>query len=295
MLCFAFTYAQTSAPTISQVEDGYLFHIDIKSPTADQQKIASLEGVRIDVYNNTKDEEELVLDDYKLSNFEVKFEKGNHYTLMIRKEGYFNKRIEAYVNIKGCILCLDGIGQFEPNVADALTSEQSAGSFLADVEMQAITLNSIITIDNIYYDLAKWEIRPDAARELDKVVTVLKEHPSIIMELGSHTDARGRDKYNKELSEKRAQAAVNYIVHNGGIEADRIVAKGYGETVLTNRCTNGVDCSEAKHQENRRTELKILGVKENEAQFVYSPLSTIIRAERMDTSEKTEAMGTSDF
>ncbi|MFC6099974.1 OmpA family protein [Olivibacter domesticus] len=112
-------------------------------------------------------------------------------------------------------------------------------------------------LDNIYYDFDKFNIRQDAAIILDGLVKVLKDNPTLRIELSSHTDSRGRDKYNMSLSQKRAQAAVNYLVSKG-IARDRMVAKGYGESKLLNRCANGVKCSEAEHQLNRRTEFTVL-------------------------------------
>jgi peptidoglycan-associated lipoprotein len=123
--------------------------------------------------------------------------------------------------------------------------------------LDAIELNKAIRIDNIYYDFDKWNIRPDAAEELDKLVKTLKENPTIWIELGSHTDSRGKDAYNLNLSQKRAESAVQYIISKG-IERNRITARGYGETQLLNRCANGVNCTEAEHQLNRRTEFKIV-------------------------------------
>ncbi|GAA4306444.1 OmpA family protein [Nibribacter koreensis] len=119
------------------------------------------------------------------------------------------------------------------------------------------TINKPILVENIYYDLDKHEIRPDAALELDKLVQTLIDNPNIKIELSSHTDSRQTDAYNNLLSQRRAQAAVDYIVSKG-IAADRLVAKGYGETRLLNKCKDGVTCSEEEHQLNRRTEFKIL-------------------------------------
>ena len=123
---------------------------------------------------------------------------------------------------------------------------------------ERIVLNKEIVIENIYYDYNKANIKPEAAIELGKVISLLKENPAIIIELGSHTDSRGSDSYNLDLSQRRADAAVKYIVENG-ISQERITAKGYGETKLLNRCSNGVRCSEQEHQKNRRTEFKITG------------------------------------
>ncbi len=114
-----------------------------------------------------------------------------------------------------------------------------------------------IVLENILYDLDKYNIRPDAARELDKLAQTLKDNPTIRIELSSHTDSRNTHRYNAMLSRLRAQAAVDYLISKG-IDRNRLVAKGYGETQLLNRCADGVSCSEAQHQLNRRTEFKII-------------------------------------
>ncbi|MFB9863272.1 OmpA family protein [Rufibacter immobilis] len=113
-----------------------------------------------------------------------------------------------------------------------------------------------IALENIYYDLDKWNIRPDAATELDKLVRTLKDNPSIKIELSAHTDSREGHGYNQVLSERRAQSAVEYLVSKG-IARNRLTWRGYGETMLKNRCADGVECTEDEHQLNRRTEFKI--------------------------------------
>ena len=124
------------------------------------------------------------------------------------------------------------------------------------VEKENFKVGAVIKLDNVYYDYDKYFIRSDAAKELDKVVNLLIKYPSMEIELRSHTDARGSDSYNMQLSQQRAEAAINYIISRG-IDPSRLSAKGYGETMLVNECENGVDCSDARHQENRRTEIKI--------------------------------------
>ncbi len=129
------------------------------------------------------------------------------------------------------------------------------------LELEKVKKGVAIKIENIYYDLDKWFIRPDAAKELDKLVKTLKDNPTIDIELSSHTDCRATAKYNMQLSSKRAEAAVNYIASQG-IEPRRMIAAGYGESRLVNKCScegnQAVPCSDAEHQENRRTEFKIL-------------------------------------
>jgi outer membrane protein OmpA-like peptidoglycan-associated protein len=130
-------------------------------------------------------------------------------------------------------------------------------SMLETLKLLKLAEGGIIALEGIFYDLNKIEIRKDAAKVLDYVYQVLLENPTMVIEMGSHTDARDSDERNMKLSEGRAASAVAYIVAKG-IEASRITSKGYGETQLKNKCGNGVKCPEAMHQENRRTEIRIV-------------------------------------
>lgn len=112
-------------------------------------------------------------------------------------------------------------------------------------------------LENIHYDFDKHNIRPDAALILDRLVATMRDNPTLKIELSSHTDSRGSDSYNEKLSQRRAQAAVDYLVTRG-IARERLLAKGYGEKRLLNRCGNGVNCTVAEHQANRRTEVEVL-------------------------------------
>ena len=129
-----------------------------------------------------------------------------------------------------------------------------------DFHLSGITVDEPIAIQNILYDYDKWDIRPDAARELEKLARIFKDNPHMSFELGAHTDSRGGDTYNLVLSDARANSAVNYLIQQG-VDADRISARGFGETALTNKCTNGVKCTEEEHQANRRTEFRVTGIK----------------------------------
>ena len=111
-------------------------------------------------------------------------------------------------------------------------------------------------LENILYNFDKDNIRRDASIILDGLVKIMHENPTLNIELASHTDCRGTDAYNQNLSQRRAQSAVDYLVSRG-ISRSRMVAKGYGESRLINRCADGVSCSEAEHQENRRTEFTV--------------------------------------
>jgi outer membrane protein OmpA-like peptidoglycan-associated protein len=114
-----------------------------------------------------------------------------------------------------------------------------------------------LDVKSIDFLLNKYEIRKYSAEELDKVVRIMKENPTLVVEFGAHTDSRGPDEWNMELSKKRASEVVRYII-NKGIDYNRIYGKGYGETLPLNHCVNGVECTDAEFLVNRRTEFFIL-------------------------------------
>jgi outer membrane protein OmpA-like peptidoglycan-associated protein len=133
------------------------------------------------------------------------------------------------------------------------------GTKTITMDFPLLCKGDVIKIENIYYDYNKSDIRSDAALELDKVIKVLNKYPSMTIELRSHTDSRGKDAYNEKLSDSRAKSAAQYIISKG-IESSRLKAKGYGEKELINKCINGVECDDKMHEENRRTEFKILSL-----------------------------------
>ncbi|GAB3987155.1 hypothetical protein GCM10028807_06330 [Spirosoma daeguense] len=127
-------------------------------------------------------------------------------------------------------------------------------------DLRMLSVGDVVTIDNIYYDLDRFSLRADAARELDKVVATMRKYPSLVIEIRSHTDSRGDADHNKALSTQRAKAVANYLVSKG-ISRKRMTAVGMGETQLVNNCTDGVICTEAEHQRNRRTEFRVVEIK----------------------------------
>ena len=122
-------------------------------------------------------------------------------------------------------------------------------------------LAKVLNLKPIYFDLAKYAIRPDAKVELEKIIKIMNDNPTIHVELGSHTDCRSSAESNMILSDKRAKASADYIKKKIS-HPERISGKGYGETQLVNKCecegTVIVPCSEAEHQANRRTEFNIV-------------------------------------
>ncbi len=142
---------------------------------------------------------------------------------------------------------------------EAFNTKKIVGSKTITQDLALLCKGDIIKIENIYYDYNKSNIRPDAAVELDKVLALLNRYPTMQIELRSHTDARGKDEYNRKLSDSRAKSAVAYLISKGVVET-RLMAKGYGETTLLNHCKNDVECDDKTHEQNRRTEFKILNM-----------------------------------
>ncbi|WP_270090019.1 OmpA family protein [Sphingobacterium sp. SYP-B4668] len=169
------------------------------------------------------------------SNFERELEKKTAYKVVVTKEGYMSD------------------STFIAAIHPTKDTTVFATFNLQPVNKKGITF----VLDNIYYDFDKSDIRKDAAVVLDQLVNVMNENPTLKIELSSHTDSRGSDSYNLKLSDRRAKSAVDYIISRG-VAKERLVSKGYGETRLVNNCANGVKCSEAEHQANRRTEVEVL-------------------------------------
>ena len=151
---------------------------------------------------------------------------------------------------------LEAGSEFEKNVPLSVTIEEGDNLGIEKAGM-GDDLSDLLQLDPIYFDLDKFNIRNDAAVELQKVLAVLKKYPSMKIDIRSHSDSRGKDQYNLYLSDKRAKSTAQYLIDNG-ISASRVSGKGYGETQLMNDCANGVDCTEEEHALNRRSEFIIL-------------------------------------
>ena len=172
----------------------------------------------------------------------VKLKDNLVYKIQINKKGYLAKSV----------LFLHKVESYEINLNDFLQVTLDKIDLGTDI-------GKLLNLKPIYFDLGKANIRPDAAKELDKVVKAMNDNPGIRIELGSHTDSRGTAVSNIALSEKRAKSAAEYL-YSKGIARNHIVSKGYGDTQPLNQCVKGVKCSEEEYQLNRRTEFKILTV-----------------------------------
>ena len=229
-------------------------HCELQGLIYETDSNTPVEGATVRLVNaETKFEKTYVTGEDGTYTFELDPEMD--YVIYATKELYFTATKRVSTKGRDCA---------SPLMKD-LALDIALTRIVVDEEKPQVITEEIIpdlNLSHIYYDLDKAFIRPDAAGELDKMVRLMYDNPGIIVELGSHTDSQGSDPYNLELSQRRAQSAVDYIVSRG-IAADRIVAKGYGETQLVNECENGVSCADIQHQANRRTEFKIVGYTSN--------------------------------
>jgi len=191
-------------------------------------------GATVVIVNNRDNSERAVLSDNK-GNFSLAIPPNTSFTIRAKKQNFFSSVI---------------------TVAEQPAPRENKS---VDVEicMDKVDCDESVRLNNIHYDLDKADIRPDARPELNRLVQFLKDNPEARIELSSHTDSRGSHAYNEQLSQRRADSAKAYVVSQG-INASRIVSVGYGERKLLNRCADGVLCSEAEHQLNRRTEMKVI-------------------------------------
>jgi outer membrane protein OmpA-like peptidoglycan-associated protein len=200
--------------------------------------------------------------------FVLNHETGMVKVLKTKADGSFSMKVEnpAAYSIKATMsnYIADCLNMKMASVKAGTTSETPRELLLDKLEV-----NKVFRIENIYYNFDKYDIRDDAKPELDKLVRIMKENP-ITVELGSHTDCRGSFAYNDKLSQNRAESAVGYIVKSG-VEKTRITAKGYGEHQLTNKCADGIICSPAEHQANRRTEFKVTGTPASTPANLFNP------------------------
>ena len=136
-------------------------------------------------------------------------------------------------------------------------SKTDAAEVSKQIALEEIIVDDKVVLNPIFFELDKHNITAQGAAELDKLVEVMTTYPNMIIRAESHTDSRGEDSYNLKLSDRRAKSTAQYVISKG-ISADRITGVGMGETQLINECSNGVKCSKAAHQANRRSEFIIV-------------------------------------
>lgn len=195
--------------------------------------MAPVEGVEVTIVNRRNNHFQVI---HTGSDGRFMFELHDQsvYVIMGRKHHFFDSK--------------------QVNISTIGRSTEEKISLAMPIKRMEMNVMYQITVE---FPINDHRLYSEMTSDLDHLYQVLLKNPGLVIEIGVHTDARGDDEYNLELSEKRAQSITDYFAYHG-IEQDRVVAKGYGETRLVNACSNGVRCSSKLHQQNRRVEFRIL-------------------------------------
>lgn len=207
-----------------------------------------LRDVEITIYNNLNEKVETVTTD-GLGKYSLDLLPLKDYNFEFKKEGFGVERIAVagHKISENIELPIALFNEFSVMVDDKVVTLKEGDD-----------LTNKLKLSPIYFDYGGYAIRKSSKLELDKIIDILKSRPNISIQVKSHTDSRGKDDYNLRLSKNRAKTTMDYIILEGGISKDRVWGDGYGESQLINNCSNGVKCSEAEHELNRRSEFIIV-------------------------------------
>jgi outer membrane protein OmpA-like peptidoglycan-associated protein len=210
---------------------------ELSGTITDSETAVILPGAKVSLYDNQTVLNTTIADDNGIYKFPV--DCGKTYNVRAEKEEYETKEVSITIGK------LSG----KTSLPIALTKNTCRVTIGDD-------LGTCFGIKMIYFDLDKSNIRTEAAIDLEKILVVLNENPGMKLDIRSHTDSRATFKYNEALSDRRAKSTIDWLIKNG-VAAKRLTGKGYGETQLVNKCADDVPCTEAEHQENRRSEFII--------------------------------------
>lgn len=243
-----------SVPPVLFTIGGYIYDFDNKQP---------LTGAKVSMVDKDGVTHESITDQTGSFYFDnTKFLEDNTYN--------FTATATEYLNDKGT----------ETTVGETAGRDYKKDFFLKTTKKGPIRLPEIL------YDLGSANLRPESKDSLNGLIQTLRDNSNISVELMSHTDSRGSSKSNIDLSQRRAQSVVDYLVSQK-IDARRLSAKGYGETRLLNKCKDGVQCTEEEHQRNRRTEFRITSttfvIDPNSPEYVKPVIKTVEEDEEIQT------------
>lgn len=205
--------------------------------TRDKFNGSTLPGVQVQIFEEGKTEAIATLTSDAGGQYSYdKFEPGKRYLLRGEKEGYLRREV-----------------QVDP---------QFTAMDKIDLSLDPrLKKNDLFAFKDILFEYNRAELLPASVSTLNRLAELLIVNSGAIVELSAHTDCRGNSSYNDKLSQRRAESAVNYLI-SMGVDADRIIAVGYGERKLKNHCRDGVPCSEEEHELNRRVEIKVIDMKQ---------------------------------
>jgi len=212
----------------------YMISADPNSPIRGR---APLANVSFEILENGKSIKKSRTDDIGFASLELK--PNTSYEIICNKKDYFTSKIT-----------------FSTEDTSQTIEDEDTRIIDKRILLEKKFKNQEIALENIYYNYDKWELREDAYPSLQNLAQLLRNNPTLQIQLSAHTDCRGEDDYNLDLSQKRAKSVVDYLISQG-IDPQRLVAVGYGETSPNIPCVCE-NCTEEQHQKNRRTTFKVL-------------------------------------
>ncbi len=223
--------------------------INLTGKVSNKEHQQFIAGAAVTLINLSTGKQEDTFSD-ELGNYNFCLERGYDFIVKGSKANFIVENgLVSTINTDGTNGFVNRDLQLTPATDNFLASSATSSNLFAE--------GVLIELENIYYDYGQSDIRPDAAKELDLVAQFLSRHATLLVELRSHTDSRGDDDFNRTLSLKRAKTTVAYLVQKG-INKSRLTAIGLGEDQLLNDCDDGIECPDAAHQINRRTEMKLM-------------------------------------
>lgn len=224
--------------------------LELNGFVRDELTGAPISGVRIKVLDHCEDKEETIITNSEGAFFHC-LSIGCNFELIAEKAGYqIGTSFISTINIRGSRSVDSEI---------LLREQQDTGN---SNQWTTIQLGTVIVLDKIFYDFGKTIIRKGAARDLEALVKLMNQYPTMEIELGAHTDSQGDDEFNLGLSLDRAESAKDFLVRRG-IAGHRIKAIGYGEAFIRNHCYNDVDCTDEEHGYNRRVEVRVTSIQQS--------------------------------
>jgi outer membrane protein OmpA-like peptidoglycan-associated protein len=239
--------------------------VKVEGLVADKETMLPLGGARVTVQNLTDGTEKVYFTDAN-GKFVADLEPNKEYKVKTDLDGYFSdaenistkgvtqsKTINKVVEMPQVV-----VANKETGTGSGSGSGSGTGTGTGTGSNKG--QKGVYDVPNIFWDYNKWDIREDAIPYLESLVTLFRNNQNLKFEIRSHCDSRGSYEFNDDLSDKRAKEVVEYLVKRG-VPRSIVMSKGYGERQLLNECGDGVQCDESKHQENRRTEFIVTGVK----------------------------------
>ncbi len=236
----------------------------LQGSITDQQSAQPLAGAAVHVFDQTGALFAALVSDAN-GQFSANLPKGKCFAFKVEKGDYFARTLDERICTEGSqtLYVLDVA--LQPFWISATQARRNLANMTAPIK--GVFLAGTPTGSEkaapfqlqIYYNQFSAEIREDAIPEMQRLLQLLKDNPKVVLEISAHTDARGDASFNQRLSQKRAEAVVKWLTDRG-VERNRLRARGYGESRPVNHCKDGITCSEAEHQRNRRTEFRVVEV-----------------------------------